>query len=116
MSLISYQSNAFVPLILYLISDYIREGNFTYTKSVMFLVLIFGLKIVKIYMAMHSEFNLRKIGTKIFSCICFSMTEKALLGGKKTAKSLSISEISKLAQYDCTKVIEYPLLVEAVYL
>jgi hypothetical protein len=110
MNFISFQCNAFVPLFLYLISDYLRNENFSYAKSVMFLVLIFGLKFIKVYLAMHSEFILRKIGIKIFSCICFSMTQKALAGGKKTAKSLSISEISKLAQYDCSKDhrIPYP--------
>jgi hypothetical protein len=116
MSFISHQCNAFSPLILYLISDYIKNGGFTYGKSIMFLVLIFGLKLIKIFLAMHSEFILRKVGTKVFSCICFAMTEKALAGGRKTAKSLSISEVSKLAQYDCSKLIEYPMLVEAVYL
>lgn len=116
MSFISHQCNAFAPLILYLISDYIRQGVFTTSKSVMFLMLIFGLKIIKIFLAMHSEFILRKVGTKVFSCICFAMTEKALAGVKKATKSLSISEVSKLAQYDCSKLIEYPMLVEAVYL
>jgi hypothetical protein len=64
MNFISYQCNAFVPLILYLISDYLRNENFTYAKSVMFLVLIFGLKFIKVYLAMHSEFILRKIGRR----------------------------------------------------
>jgi ABC-type multidrug transport system fused ATPase/permease subunit len=114
MSFIAYQCNAFAPLIIYLISQYIDGGDLTINKSVIFLVLIFGLKVIKIFLTMHSEFILKKVGSSIFSCICYSLTEKSLLRIEPTKGELSISQKAALAQYDCSKVIEYPSILTAV--
>lgn len=74
MSFIAYQCNAMAPLIIYLISQYIEGGHLEINKSVLFLVLIFGLKLVKIFLTMHSEYTLKKVGSSIFSCICYHLT------------------------------------------
>jgi hypothetical protein len=113
MSFIAYQSNATMPLIIYLISQYIHEGHLTVHKSVVFIVLIFGLKLLKIFMSMHSEFVLKKIGSSAFACICYSLTEKSLARLEYAAGELSISQKAALAQYDCSKLIEYPSILTA---
>lgn len=115
MSFIAYQSNALAPLIIYLISQYIEEGHLTVQKSVAYLAVVFLLKIVKIFLTMHSEYVLKKVGSSAFACICFSLTEKSLTRTEPTHCDLSISQKSALAQYDCSKLIEYPTLITAVY-
>lgn len=57
---------------------------------------------------MHAEYTLRRIGQSIFSCICYSITEKSLKKNDFSNKFFSSSQTSKLMQYDCTKLIEYP--------
>lgn len=78
MNFVAYQCNALAPLIIYLISQYIDSGHLYLQKSVTFLLVVFGLKIVKIFLTMHAEYTLKKVGGSIFSCICYSLTEKSL--------------------------------------
>ena len=55
---------------------------------------------------MHSDYSLRKLGQTIFSCICYALTDKSL---KKQAKGvISNSYLSKLMQFDCPKIIDFP--------
>jgi ABC-type multidrug transport system fused ATPase/permease subunit len=116
MSFIAHQCNALTPIIIYFISEYIESGQFQMQKSIMLLFLIFGLKIIKTFLTMHAEYNLKKIGGQFFSCLCYSLTSKSLKKINFAKGEPTISEISKLAQYDCSKVIEYPsILSDAVF-
>lgn len=114
LSFIAYQSNALAPLIIFLISQYIEERNFSTRQSIVYLALIFTLKIVKIFLTMHEEYILKKIGSEAFSCICYSLTEKSLTHVEYKQNELSISQKSALAQYDASKLIEYPSIYMAV--
>lgn len=63
---------------------------------------------------MHEEYILKKIGSEAFSCICYSLTEKSLTHIEYKQNELSISQKSALAQYDASKLIEYPSIYMAV--
>ena len=74
MSFIAHQAIALNPLIIYMISEYIAQDKMKMKERVIFLTIIFTLKFVRNYLAMHSEYNLKKLGSKIFTCLCYSLT------------------------------------------
>lgn len=74
MSFIAHQATALTPLIIYIISEYIAQNRMKMKESVILLTIIFTLKFVRNYLTMHSEYNLKKLGSKIFTCLCYSLT------------------------------------------
>lgn len=78
MSFIAHQATALTPLIIYIISEYIAQNKMKMKESVILLTIIFTLKFMRTYLTMHSEYNLKKLGSKIFTCLCYSLTEKSM--------------------------------------
>ena len=78
MSFLAHQASALTPLVIYIISEYISSNNIKMKESVILLVVIFTLKFMRTYLTMHSEYNLKKLGSKIFCCLCYSLTEKSM--------------------------------------
>lgn len=74
MSFIAHQATALTPLIIYIISEYIAQNKMKMKESVILLAIIFTLKFMRTYLTMHSEYNLKKLGSKIFTCLCYSLT------------------------------------------
>lgn len=78
MSFIAHQATALTPLIIYIISEYIAQDKMKMKQSVILLVIIFTLKFARTFLTMHSEYSLKKLGSKIFCCLCFLLTEKSM--------------------------------------
>ena len=107
MSFVAHQSGALVPLAIYLVAQQISNDSLSVLQSVILLLAIFCLKFMRTYLSMQSSYNLKKIGSEIFCCFCYSLTEKSLKKIKSSKEQMTTSEKAKLAQFDCSKVIEY---------
>ena len=78
MNFIAHQAGALTPLVIYFISQYISHNTVKTEYNIILLVVIFTLKFMRTYLTMHSDYNLKKIGSKIFCCLCYLLTEKSM--------------------------------------
>lgn len=112
---IGNQTYALMPLVIYYISDYIQSGNLDTHRSTLYLFLIFGLGVIKIFCIMHAEYMLRFMGSNIFSCLCYLVTDKSLKRNDYSQHFFTIGQISKLIQYDCAKILDYPFIFSSCF-
>lgn len=74
MSFVAHQSGALVPLVIYLVAQQISNDRLSIIQSIILLLAIFCLKFMRTYLSMQSSYNLKKIGSEVFCCFCYSLT------------------------------------------
>jgi hypothetical protein len=97
-----------VPLLIYLIANYIRGQVYTTQKSIVFLALIFSCRFLRSYFDMLAQVKQKQLGATIHSCVSLAIINKSFKYSTLCSKAYAVADISALVQLECDKLFLYP--------
>lgn len=108
MDFLAYTLTIMTPVLIYLISEYLINGEKTVGQGIMWLIIVSLVRFFRSFFEGHAGYRLILLGLNIGNTMALSMVKKSLKYSVLCNKKFKMGELANLLQVDCFRLAQFP--------